>query len=307
MNLDPLDGPESADLLRKLLDKSGITANLVEQWASSPERSWYLSRRSKLRWYVLAAIVFIVVGLTNVAATLTPDSWWTTRRTWAAISCVLGIVGLAWCTVPYWAARRAFSARKRVSARYRVDEALRELREAMESTKGGTESRSRVQLARMFELNRRQLDEYQQLTKSQQRTAFALTWGAAIAAFLILAAGSIVALQRDAPDDKYIATGLTALGTLLSAFLGKTFFDGHKEAMNQLNHYYHEPSLTGRLLTAERILDRLPDNAQKGEAATKILTHILAWEPPPMPGGKEKKKKKTTEENQTPDDPSDPK
>lgn len=61
---------------------------------------------------------------------------------------------------------------------------------------------------------------------------------------------------------------------------GKTFFKGHEKAMEQLNHYYLEPSLTGRLLAAERILDQLPAEERHKKAA-EIMNKLLDWEPPP--------------------------
>lgn len=147
-----------------------------------------------------------------------------------------------------------------------------DLRDSMQ--KSGPEE----QLAELFVLNRQQLDEYQQLPRRQQRTAFALTWGAAVAALLILVTGSIVA-RRVGDQDKYITGGLTALGTLLSTFLGQTFFRGHERAVEQLNLYYLEPSLTGRMLAAERILRHFPD-AEKPKHAAEIMAKILAWEFP---------------------------
>jgi hypothetical protein len=157
-----------------------------------------------------------------------------------------------------------------------VDAALEQLRQAMEADHG-----YKIQLARMFELNRRQLDEYQEITKAQQRTAFSLTWSAAVAAFLILIVGSIVALQFAGPDEKFIAGGLTALGSLLSAFLGAVFFRGHDHAANQLNHYYLEPSLTGRILAVERMLERLPTDEDKTATAKVMMKWIQDMEFPP--------------------------
>jgi hypothetical protein len=276
--------PWSADQLKYLLQEAGLTPGLIDQWASSPERSWYLGRRF---WYKpgphLGIYVWVAVGLallvvTVVVAAITVDDasprFWTASRVVGAAFGVAGLVTLGWCSVPYWAARRAFRARRRAAARYSVDAALVQLRAAMAA------DGKRAELARMFELNRRQLDEYQELTKSQQRMAFALTWGAAVASLLILVIGSTVAL-RVGDADKYIAGGLTALGSLLSAFLGAVFFRGHEHAMNQLNHYYLEPSLTGRMLAVERMLEHLPDSREKGETAKLMMKWIQDLDFPP--------------------------
>lgn len=268
--------PGSADRLKYLLSEEGLSTQLIDQWSSSPERTWYLERR--LSVYAgacvgLACWLYAVWVLTQWLKNWNNPNWqWVDPLVWGAAVAVAGMVILAWSTVPYRAARRGFFERLRTSARYRVEKALVDLRDSMQ--KAGPEE----QLARMFVLNRQQLDEYQQLTRRQQRTAFALTWGAAVAALLILVAGSIVAL-RVGDQDKYITGGLTALGTLLSTFLGQTFFRGHERAVEQLNLYYLEPSLTGRMLAAERILRHFPD-AEKPKYAAEIMAKILAWEFP---------------------------
>jgi hypothetical protein len=226
------DQPWSADQLNYLLHKAGLVPGLIDQWASSPERSWYIGRRffvkilrgsdmPTLGIYGWATVGLAVIVIGGFLATFADNMlrWLPYAVTWGAAFGNAGVFVLGWCTVPYWAARRAFSARKRAAARYSVDAALEQLRQAMEADHG-----DKIQLARMFELNRRQLDEYQELTKSQQRMAFSLTWSAAIGAFLVLVVGSIVALQFAGPDEKFIAGGLTALGSLLSTFLGAVFF-----------------------------------------------------------------------------------
>lgn len=287
-------GAGSVRRLNLLLVEAGLKPDLIDLWASSPERDWYMGRRIRSWSGVGIGLIFIAVALVLTAGTVT-HSTWSPERFWGVASGVLGLIVLGWSTVPYWAARQAFKARKRADTRYRVDEALGSLRQAMEADQA-----TRAQIARMFELNRRQLDEYQELTKSQQRLAFALTWGAAIASLVILIVGSTIALRIpvDQADDKFIAGGLTALGSLLSAFLGAVFFRGHEHAMKQLNRYYHEPSLTGRLLAAERLLEHLPANSdEKRAAASAIMTRILEilqW----VPSDDETKKPKSEQAQQ---------
>lgn len=277
--------PWSADRLNYLLHKAGLTPGLIDQWASSPERSWYIGRRFVLKKLgarrKLGIHGWMMVGLTIITigallATFADPALWPMATAWGMAIGVVGVVVLGWCAVPYWVARRAFSARRRAAARYSVDAALEELRLAMQAGQS-----TRTQLARMFELNRRQLDEYQEITKTQQRTAFVLTWSASVAAFLILVVGSFVALQVVGPDEKFIAGGLTALGSLLSAFLGAVFFRGHDHAANQLNHYYLEPSLTGRILAVERMLEHLPNAVDKTETAKLMMKWIQDLEFPP--------------------------
>lgn len=289
----PLDAakPGSPNRLRYLLDQGGYKPELIDQWESCPERTWYMERRRQILVWVGLGLACWIYAIWVGADSLN-DRVWTPVTVWAVVIAAAGLVVLSWSTVPYWAARRAFVGRRKATARYRIEKALEELRATMEKA----DSRPAEQLAKMFALNRGQLDEYQQLTKRQQRMAFGLTWGAAVAALLILVVGSILAL-RVGDQDKYITGGLTALGSLLSAFLGGTFFKGHEKAMEQLNLYYLEPSLTGRMLAAERILSHMPDN-ERSKHASEILMKLLAWEPPQTDGGSKSGKPNNREKTQ---------
>ncbi|MCZ2402197.1 hypothetical protein IV498_03125 [Paenarthrobacter sp. Z7-10] len=268
--------PGSPDRLRHLQESQNLDTRLISLWSTSAERTWYMGSRERVYIWCGVGLVLVLGGLWSSTADL--DRAWGPDKLWGLVAITLGAVVLAWCTVPYWSARRAYASRKRAVATYRVDQAIEELRKVMESGQGN------LQLPRLFDLNRRQLDQYQDLTKSQQHVAFVLTWCAAVGAFLVLIAGSILAL-RVGDEDKFITGGLTALGTILSTFLGKTFFEGHREAMKQLNYYYAEPSLTGRLLAAERILDQLPSES-RSEYVAALITRILAPDPVRKGGAK---------------------
>ncbi|MDQ1695965.1 MAG: Histone H1-like nucleoprotein, partial [Frankiaceae bacterium] len=74
----------------------------------------------------------------------------------------------------------------------------------------------------------------------------------------------------------------TGLGALLSGYLTKTFYEGHRAAMRQLNLYYREPYMTGRLLAAERIIGKLDNNAANRKFAEEIVKGLLEWQLPPV-------------------------
>lgn len=264
------EAADGADALRGLQDAVGLDTRSITIWATSPERSWYLARRHNL---VRTWVVPLAAAATLAAAAfiwLAPEH----ERLGQLIALVggLALVGLAWSAMPYWAARRAFRERRRATAAYRVDVALREVSRPRPRGKDGV--REALQLSGLFELNRRQLDEYQELTKRQQRVAFGLTWAAATAAFLVLVGGTVLSLRQDPGSAQYVVGGLTGLGTLLSGFLGKTFFDQHGEAIRQLNRYYREPSRTGRLLAAERLIRDL-DKTAADECRQLMVENLL--------------------------------
>lgn len=132
----------------------------------------------------------------------------------------------------------------------------------------------------LFELNRRQLDEYQLLTRRQQRIAFQLAWCASVVAFLVLVVGTVITFSSGFPtEEQFLAGGLTTVGTVLSGFLGKTFFDGHQKATDQLNHYYKEPYWTGRILAAERIASKAKGEGLPDDVVDFLIKRLLGENP----------------------------
>lgn len=151
---------------------------LVDTWSTSRERDLYLQRRQFVMLGVGCVLLLAVLGW----LLMRPEE--TLWRKWIG----LGVLGVAVvvtvsCSTPYWASRRAFVQRKRATAAARVDWAIRRLAD---------DSDRELPLVRFFQLNRRQLDEYQEMTKKQQKGAFFLTQAASIAAFLALVAGVVI-------------------------------------------------------------------------------------------------------------------
>jgi hypothetical protein len=245
------------------LDQPGF-----DLWAASQERAWYIQRRPQIYPWIALAVLLSLASLWL----LTGSSHSVRGLAFGAALGAAGTVELAWCTVPYWSARRAFAERRRTMVRYRVDQALREVCSA--------ETIDRLPLTGLFELNRRQLDEYQEMTKRQQKVAFRLTWGAAVVGFAVLVAGIALSLRVNPGTSQYVVGGLSGLGTALSGYLGHTFYRGHRAAMRQLNRYYKEPSMTGRLLAAERLVDKLGGPVPNG-FAEQLVTAVLTGSPAP--------------------------
>ena len=93
---------------------------------------------------------------------------------------------------------------------------------------------------------------------------------------MVLVAGVILSLQQSPASDKYIVAGLTGLGALLSAYLGNTFLMSARRADSQLNLYYREPHMMGRVLVGERLASTMCADDKSEEAKTMIAT-LMAW------------------------------
>jgi hypothetical protein len=283
----------------------------VETWSVSKEREEYIDRRR--RGYISAVggafLIFAGANLLSAYANTERGDAAHEIRTWAISSLVLGTVAVGYATVPFFAARSAYRQRRLATAAAEVDRAITQATRGTgpDEKHSDTPKTPPLELSALFALNRRQLDQYQLLTQKQQRSSFRLAQLASVAAFLLLVAGIIVTLTAKKDPEKYVAGGLSGLGTALSSFLATTFFASHRDANRQLNRYYLEPQRTGRLLSVERVITAVKPlvltspapatggsaNGQNvggepaGDAAASIAdvpSTRASSEPPPQPG-----------------------
>lgn len=242
----------------------------VSTWAVSKERDAFLDRRRRSYIYAVAA-AFVAFGSAVLfagqdAPMLDYVALW---RTVAVGAMIVAVLILALAFVPYLSARSAYRQRRLATASAKVDLAI--------SVASNGRDGKVLKLGQLFDLNRRQLDEYQLITRKQQRSAFILAQIATVVAFSVLLGGVFIALSATSTVDKYLTSGMTALGTLLSGFLAATFFSAVKDANAQMNRYYLEPQRTGRLLAAERIVEQMSD---EGTNRTEMVKAVLNWEMP---------------------------
>lgn len=215
--------PSSAEFRGHHADDNGGSGQLaVDTWSTSHERDTYMQRRLSILLAALGAFLVAAIGWTLVRPKSHSVSQW-----WGFAILALAVVIMLWCLMPYWASRRAYLQRRRATAAARVDQAVRDIA-----------SHPDLPLTKLFELNRRQLDEYQEMTKKQQRSAFLLTQAASVTAFLALVVGIALSFRGGTGTEKYVVSGLSGLGALLSAFLANTFYQSHRDANEQLNRYF---------------------------------------------------------------------
>jgi hypothetical protein len=240
----------------------------IRTWALSPERDTYVARRGRSYASSIGAGFFAFGGgyLLAAYASDAPASATSQARAWGIAALSLAVIVAAYSAMPYLSARSAFRQRRQATAAARVDAAIEEASDA------------NLQRRFLFVLNRRQLDEYQLITRKQQRSAFMLAQAATVLAFLVLVAGIVVALAAHGTVNKSIAGGLSGLGATLSTFLANTFFKSHQSANKEMSRYYLEPQRTGRLLAAERIVADTEITDENLRAA--MVDKVLSWEMP---------------------------
>jgi uncharacterized membrane protein YidH (DUF202 family) len=263
----------------------------VQTWAESSERTAFQARRILIYASAAGGASMLVAGVLLLNAfrsrAAQPDYRDATHYSHLSgiILIVIGALVMAYSCMPYFASRSAYRQRRYASASALVDEAL------AEACSGDLPNS--LLLPKLFQLNRRQLDEYQALTRKQQKSAYVLAQVASIVAFLVLVGGIVTAIAVHDDIDKYISGGLSGLGAALSAFLAKTFFESHRDANDQMNRYYLEPQRTGRLLAAERIISQVQEAAGV-PLLPEIVKTVLSWEMP-----KEAPRKRATSPHKT--------
>lgn len=148
-------------------------------------------------------------------------------------------------------------------------EASQGVRAAISEIEDGTE------LPALFRLNRRQIEEFHVLTKGQASSAYVASQIAMSAGLLVLIAGSAVAIAINDPASKATAGALTAIGSLLAGYIGRTFIRTYERTLVQLNHFFEQPLLSSYLLTAERLVGRVsPDN--RDELYARLIDQALS-------------------------------
>jgi hypothetical protein len=261
--------------LQKLQEKQGFDTKWLHIWATSPERVCYLEGRHQSRVRIIVGlIILLLAGIVAVYAGRSFEGGGI-----AALLVLASCIFLIWGATPYWGARRAFAARKKALDTYRVDIALKRVCGVATDDTDSSEDLEPLSLGGLYQLNRRQLDEYQDTTRRQEQRAFQLTLMAGVMAFAILVGGVIFALISDPGPTQFVVAGLAGLGTLLSGFLSGTFFQAHRDAMDQMSYYYAEPAMTGKVLSAERISNAIA----KRRYAKDLIACLLSWQPPLRP------------------------
>jgi hypothetical protein len=246
------------------LQPSGIAEMTVDTWTASRERDWYIKRRPAVFAFVaVGGIIALLAGFIGQPPRSEVETWW------ATIVAAVALVVLGWSTFPYFAARRAFLERRRMMAKVRARLALQEMTHS-----------SHIELPALFRYNRQQLDAYQEDSRNQQRAAFRHAQFASLVGFVVLLTGIAISLKEAPGSEKYVVAGLSGLGAALSGYVANTFVKAARQADRQLNLYYAEPHMMGRLIAAERIATTMCKSEEEN-LGTSIVTQSLAW---PIPG-----------------------
>jgi hypothetical protein len=124
---------------------------------------------------------------------------------------------------------------------------------------------SEPSLGNLLQANKTELEKYHVQTRGQAQRSFMMSSLAMTVGLVVLVGGAYAALRlTDEPAAQTIVGSLTAIGTIVSGYIGRTFIRAHERALIQLNLYFQQPVVASYLLTAERLVSKA--SAQQKDA-----------------------------------------
>lgn len=136
------------------------------------------------------------------------------------------------------------------------------------------ESKSAISMGRLFNLYSKQIEKYQQETRSRATWSFIFAITAMCAGLGFIGWGGSVLLT--ATEGIVLAAGgiISTVGGAVSGYIAKTFLDVHKLSLKQLNRYFQQPVLNDHILMAQRLADESDDAETRKRAYEKIIESI---------------------------------
>ncbi|MFD7935859.1 hypothetical protein ACFV4T_15280 [Streptomyces sp. NPDC059755] len=217
---------------------------LEREWLKSTEGKAAIKKSTRLRNFSLG--IFVICLSVSVALILLEVRWRTSLVvfTFGALICA---GGLAIARTTYRSARRAFIPSE-PDQRVRSDQ------------KSGRWLRD-LDLQNLIVLNREQMKRYDDIATQQAKMAGRSSNIAMGVGFAALITGAILALRVPSDTAKVVVASLAAVGTAVSTFISKTFFEAQKRAMSQMNYYFEQPLVMSYMLAAERVSNGLEEDA----------------------------------------------
>jgi len=135
-----------------------------------------------------------------------------------------------------------------------------------------------LQLGNLFNLYNKQIERYQEETRSRASWSFFVALVVMFFGFAFIAWGGQFILAELKWDHIAAGAAIASIGGSISAFLTKTFLNIHRLSLQQLNRYFRQPVINDHVLMAQRLADNLPtpEARQKSyESIIDSLTHMM--------------------------------
>lgn len=135
---------------------------------------------------------------------------------------------------------------------------------------------SAIPASHLFNLYSKQIEMYQQETRSRASWSFICAILAMFAGFGFVFWGGSLLLH--ASETIVLAAGglLAGVGGAVSAYITSTFLDVHKLSLAQLNHYFQQPVINDHILMAQRLADESGDPETRRRAYEQTIASVNA-------------------------------
>lgn len=252
------DRPQSTDAS----DSTGEATSLPE-WYDSPEGVAIRYRYFPIAYFG-AFLAFAGIVAFPAAQSIAGIIGVTKRAEYLIAGSVI-LLGVILASVAF---NRMYSARASFYAA-QTQSALQAVNKALDDITGPDD------LMGLMRANRKQMDAYDALARSQAQTSYRSSQIAMGIGLLILGAGIVIVVLAHSDATKYAAAIVTACGSAVGGYVSRTFINVHLHASDQMNFYFRQPLVQSYLLSAERLAQRLPEQA-KAEQIGKILAVAMA-------------------------------
>ncbi len=102
--------------------------------------------------------------------------------------------------------------------------------------------------------NKKQLDAYEALVRSQRESSHRASLITMAASFCVVGAGLFVAVLSEDSSTKYAAAAMAAAAAAAGGYIARTFIRAQQGAQDQMRLYFQRPLVQSYLLAAERII-----------------------------------------------------
>lgn len=138
------------------------------------------------------------------------------------------------------------------------------------------ESKDGIKIERLFDLYSKQIEKYQQETRTRATLSFLFAILSMCAGMgFMFWGGSFILVD---PTANHVAAGaaISAIGGGISAYITTTFLDVHKLSLNQLNRYFTQPVINDHIVMAQRLAEDVKDDEVRKKSYEKIVNSITA-------------------------------
>ncbi|HHX8561843.1 TPA: TRADD-N-associated membrane domain-containing protein [Vibrio diabolicus] len=146
--------------------------------------------------------------------------------------------------------------------------------EAEEVKKIINDSKSAIEMGRLFNLYNKQIERYQQETRSRASWSFIFAIFSMLLGMSFIIWGGSVIISENGSDKVLAGSAIASIGGAISAYITKTFLDVHKLSITQLNRYFKQPVINDNIIMAQRLADASKDEVVRKEAYQKIISSV---------------------------------